>query len=250
MAKGTHLTPQVEALITEIYLDHPDYGPTKTREELLENMKETEYDKNFEPGWPHVCAVGKVIREIRRKQTELGPDPKDRPWSMVYLADYDIPPEALHVVFKAWANALKEDNPLTIREALWVARFYHIFKVGEQFKKAIQFVDDDKLRALDFSLLIDRARKYAKDERTLKLMKCPVMPFTERSITPYLWFNDAIFYLQMMGDDTPLRKCLKSMKWQKVIPKEVPEDLRELLPTYYKSKEANHERTHSQQRKP
>ena len=73
------------------------------------------------------------------------------------------------------------------------------------------------------------------------------MPLTERSITPYLWFNDALFYFQMMGDDSPLRKCMKSMNWRKVIPEEVPEELRELLPAYYKSKEADHEWSHNQE---
>lgn len=249
MAKGTQLTQEVKALITKIYLEHPDYGPKKIREKLLEGMKKTGLDKYFEPGWPGEGAVGKLVREIRKRRTELGPDPKDSPWSMVRLADYDIPPEALHVVLKAWAKALTEDNPLTIREALWVARLYHLFKEGkewEQLKKNNPFIDD-KIRALDFSIFINRARIYAKDERTLELMERPVMPFTERSITSYLWFNDAIFYLQMMGDDSPLRKCMESMNWRKVIPEEVPEELRELLPAYYQSKEAQNERSHNQE---
>lgn len=76
-------------------------------------------------------------------------DPADRPWSVLALPAFDIPPEALPVIIKAWAmrvEAVKQSReikphnaehaeaikayirPLTIREARWYGRLYHAYK--------------------------------------------------------------------------------------------------------------------------
>lgn len=128
MAKGAHLTPEVKKLIAQIYLEHPDYGPTKIREELLKRMKETGVDQYFGPDWPSVSAVGKVVTEIRKRDDARLPELKriDSPWSLSSLAEYNIPPEALPVVMSFYKKRLAEDDVLTIREALWAARLCKI----------------------------------------------------------------------------------------------------------------------------
>lgn len=76
-------------------------------------------------------------------------DPEDRPWSVLALPAFDIPPEALPVIIKAWAmrvEAVKQSReikphnaehaeaikayitPLTIREARWYGRLFHVYK--------------------------------------------------------------------------------------------------------------------------
>ena len=193
MAKGTHLTPEVKSLIAQTHLEHPDYGPTLVREKLLKRMKETGLDRNFGSDWPSVSAVGKVLTDIRKEESELGPDPEDRPWSVSALADCDIPAEALPVVMDAWAKALVNDDPLTIRQVKWIAYLYHVLK--------------DR----DTDLLAERALEYASLEKAIKgTGTYPAKP----QDAWWLWFKDAILYFNMAGDDSPLVKCIKHMKWE------------------------------------
>lgn len=128
MAKGAHLTPKVKKLIAQIYLEHPGYGPTKIREELLKRMKETGVDQYFGPDWPSVSAVGKVVAENRKRHDARPPELKrlDSPWSLSSLAEYNIPPEAMPAVMSVYKKRLAENDPLLIREALWVARLHNI----------------------------------------------------------------------------------------------------------------------------
>lgn len=193
MAKGTHLTPEVKSLIAQTHLEHPDYGPTLVREKLLKRMKETGLDRNFGSDWPSVSAVGKVLTDIRKEESELGPDPEDRPWSVSALADYGIPPEVLPIAMKAWAKALEDDNPLTIRQVKWIARLYYLLK--------------DK----DTDLLAERALEYASLEKAIKATRT----YPDKAQDSWwLWFRDAILYRAMTGDESPLKKCIKHMKWQ------------------------------------
>lgn len=134
--------------------------------------------------------INKIISSTRNSN-----DPEDSPWSMSALADYDIPAEAVPVVMKAWTKALKDDKPLTIRQARWIGRLYYLLK-----DKGTNF-------------LIDRALEYANREKAIKLTgEYPDKPQN----MPGLWFRDAILYLQMTGDDSLLLAVMKSMKWKTV----------------------------------
>jgi len=128
MAKGAHLIPEVKKLIAQIYLEHPDYGPTKIHKELLERMKRIGLDKNFGSDWPSMSAVGKVLTDIRKTDNARLPELKglDSPWSLSSLAEYSIPPEALPTVMSLYKKRLAEDDVLRIRDVLWVARLYKL----------------------------------------------------------------------------------------------------------------------------
>lgn len=196
MAKGTHLTPEVKSRIAQTYLEHPDYGPTKVREELLKRMKEDGLDRNFGPDWPGVSAVGKVLTDIRQEESKLGPDKEDRPWSVSALADNNIPPEAFPVVMKAWAKALEDDRLLTIRQVKWIARLYSLHP---------------DLKTLNIDYLIDIALEYANQEQIIKLTGAAS---GEPQDMRWLWFKDATLYLGMTGDDSVLRSFMRSARWQ------------------------------------
>jgi len=136
MAKGYHLTPEVRKLITRIYLDHPGYGPTQIHKELLNTMKETGLDKKYGSHWPGISVVGKVVREIRTRDSARSPELKslDEPWTLGSLAEYPIAPEAIPLVVAIYDKCLMEGNNsegwnLTIREALWIGRLHKIIEL-------------------------------------------------------------------------------------------------------------------------
>ena len=191
MAKAAHLTEQVKNFIAEIHIAHPDWGPKDVQEALLKELKQDGLDKNFGPNWPGRSAVGIQLKEIRRKENAgVGVDPEDRPWSMsaLALADYDIPPEALPVVMNAWAKALVDDAPLTIRQVKWIARFYCVLG--------------------NIDGLIVKALEYANREKAIKLTGAyPDKPQNMR----WLWFGDAFLYLNMRDKDIDLAKRLMKM---------------------------------------
>jgi len=122
MAKGYFLTNEIKMLIAKIHDEHPDWGPTKTREELVRVLRETGLYKNFDKNWPSVSAVGAVLRPIKKKESELGPDSQDKPWSISTLDKCPIPPEALPKVLEEYRQHKAEGTDLTTREAKWIAR--------------------------------------------------------------------------------------------------------------------------------
>lgn len=61
----------------------------------------------------------KKISEARNKPKS----PLDEQWSLGYLAQYDIPPDALPIVMRIYEKRLRElKQDFTIREAMWIAR--------------------------------------------------------------------------------------------------------------------------------
>jgi len=76
---------------------------------------------------PSQATVEKKISEYRKRE----PDDKESPWSVFDLANskYTIPSEALSTVLRAWVyERVTYRRPLDIREALWVARLYFLFR--------------------------------------------------------------------------------------------------------------------------
>ncbi|MBA7710823.1 hypothetical protein ES703_119770 [subsurface metagenome] len=140
-------------------------------------------------GWtsPSIETMEKIISKIRNDR-----DDQDNPWSVSTLADYDIPAEALPAVMQAWAKALEDDKPLTIRQAKWVARLHC----------ALAKIDG----------LIDKAREYASREKAIKLTG--PYPGKPQNMS-WLWYGDALLYFHSTGDDSVLRAVMKSIKWEK-----------------------------------
>lgn len=192
MAKGVKITDVIKVLIAETFNSMYELDPKVTAKEVQAKVNTILREKNpkLDSDWPGVSAVGKVITEIKKKMNELGPDPEDRPWSVsaLTLTDYDMPPEALPVVMQAWAKALVENAPLTIRQVKWIARLHCI--LGN--------IDGLTVRALE----------YASREKAIKLTGAyPDKPKNMRG----LWFGDAFLYLNMRDKDIEIAKRLMEM---------------------------------------
>ena len=151
MAKGPYLTPQIRRLIVEIYLKNPAIGPSKAREELLKEMKTKGLDRNFGPDFPSVSSVSVELTKYRKKYEERSPEviELDEPWHVISLSKYDLPADALPIILEIWLSRLQL-SPLTIREARWVARLYHVIP--------------------DIRLLEYEASSYASHERIAELL--------------------------------------------------------------------------------
>ncbi len=221
MAKAPFVIPRVKSLIAKLYQGEPGLGPTAIHKKLLARMKEEGLDRNFGPNWPGVSTVSKVLKEIREEESRLSLDREDRPWSVAALADYDIPPEALLIVMKAWAKALEQDGPLTIREVKWIARLYCVYPHLPDLTKVSHFNDiafepedvvtikapDVENEILDD--IIRRVRGYANEERAIKLTG--TYPHNPQDAV-WLWWKDASLYLDVTGDKRPLENCGRLLK--------------------------------------
>lgn len=199
MARGLDLKKtRALDLITEVYSEHPLWGAPKVHKVVFARLRDKN-DLYYEPyldddKWPRENTVYQHLKKIREKDEARSPKSKelDRPWSVVALAYSDISPEALPIVMKAWAKALKDDKPLTIRQVKWVARLYCILG--------------------NIDGLIIRALEYANREKAIELTGAyPDKPQNMRG----LWFGDAFLYLDFLDksdkDDVDLGKRLMAM---------------------------------------
>lgn len=197
MAKGAHLTPEVKHLISRIHSEHPDYGPTKVHEELLEIMKEKGLDQNYGSDWPGISAVTVMLKNIRDKETKLGPDPEDCPWSLWDIMEHPIPGDALPIVLMLWADQLDYGKPITIREAKWIAKLYYVFKD----RGRLGHKEREDIEKIEMSFLLQTARDYASHEKNAKLLgEHPSKP----DDMWWRWFVDACLYLALFKDRRPL----------------------------------------------
>ncbi len=184
----------------------------------------------------------KIISEIRNSD-----DDQDRPWSLVSLPLYPVLPEAVPYVLRVWARAIEKDNPITIREALWVARLYSIFEANaignleKTYKKgeigATQYQAKFNLTLNDIDSidsLLDFAQVYAVNEKILN--REDDYPNTKEEILSY-WLNDAEAY-GILPDGPPSAGDLSTR---------ISQEFREMSEKSEQVKEANHERPHSQE---
>jgi hypothetical protein len=161
---------------------------------------------------PSQETLEKIISEIRNSD-----DDQDRLWSLVSLPSYPVPPEAIPYVLKAWARAIEKDNPITIREALWVARLYAIFQANEigylkstyekgkvdleQHLAELNRVTVSILNDLDtLDTLLEFAQVYAVNEKILTREEN--YPDRREEILSY-WQNDAETYGVLPYGDLP-----------------------------------------------
>ncbi|MAH39126.1 MAG: hypothetical protein CL873_01110 [Dehalococcoidales bacterium] len=124
--RGPKVPSIVKNIIGEIYVKDRQQTAKEIMAEVHKWLKE--HGGPQRPGWPGLSYIQKVLTKFRDPKSKLSPDPEDRPWSRISLAQYPIPPAALPVVLQVWAHSLRKDKPLTIRQALWVARLNCIFK--------------------------------------------------------------------------------------------------------------------------
>lgn len=160
MAKGPIVTSGVEALIASTYQKHPKWKAPEVRKEVSFLLRKN--NPKLLLSWPSLSKVQKVLAKVRKKN-KLPPDPKDEPFCLGALVkpEYNIPPEALPTVLRAWAQYHKQGDTFTIREALWFSRLSSVLfdKVGE------------KNRNLENSVLLEIVQWYARREQAYEAIE-------------------------------------------------------------------------------
>jgi hypothetical protein len=129
VSAGQVITDEVRRLIAQVYVESPRMPAKRIRDEV--NLRYRNKYKNISENWPGLSAVQKQLHEIRLKHI---PNPKDVPWSLYTLAEYDIPADALKAVLDVYAITMTWDSEplLTVREAQWVARLYRVITNVEE----------------------------------------------------------------------------------------------------------------------
>ena len=128
-------------------------------------------------------------------------NPLDEPWTILSLSTNYIPPEALQAVIKTQADAIKSGRIFSVREALWLSRFYFIMKGTKiDFDSGLRFVERT-------------AVNYARVERIFEVFrdagKLP-LPLEGRPWT--LMWDDAVVYLYMTDDSEPLQRLIQEIR--------------------------------------
>ncbi|MBA7482901.1 hypothetical protein ES707_18404 [subsurface metagenome] len=131
MPRGPSITPRVRELIARVYYEHTDWTAKEVQGEVNALVRKAHL--SLKPDWPGLSAVQKELNSLRKS-----PNPKDRPWDMLTLSEYELPPDTLPTVLQAWVHTtLNSSRPLTIREAKWVARLHSVIKdIGQLTKVA------------------------------------------------------------------------------------------------------------------
>jgi len=176
--RGPSIPHPVKEIVAEIYTKAQEEDPGITAKEVMDKVHKFlhQYGKQLRPGWPGLSAVQKILAKIRRNESAVPPDPEDSPWSILDIAKYPIPPEVLPVVLRAWRREIDNNKRLTIREALWIARLYPVFREPQAIwaAKFPTFKEDalpggTLLRDEILEALIEGAKSYALSEKAIKL---------------------------------------------------------------------------------
>ena len=158
----------------------------KNRDEPRDSVAERiEKYLDGKEGVPSRDTINKKISSARSN------DPGDSPWGVSDIAKCHIPPEAVPTVLKVWANTVNK-KPITIKQALWIARLYHVFQEAGLLDNML--------------VLMALVNEYASQEKAY-------MPTEEHSVKPedmwWRWVGDATLYQYMTGDDGPMLELLK-----------------------------------------
>ncbi len=167
--------------------------PQWSAKKILDNIRRKLFDyyKLNHPNWtdekinaqiklPGINSIQRYIRE-ELKPNESKPQYLDQPWSLGLMAEkkleYRIPPEAVPyvLVVQSWAENYPDDvfkkphAPLTIRQALWVARLYGTItpKAMEKAQKNV------RMRYSIGHYLYQWSEAYATRERICKMTRTP-----------------------------------------------------------------------------
>jgi hypothetical protein len=178
MAKNPLITDEVKRVIAQMYLKHSDWRAKEIRDGVEARLHEQ--NPRSKPGWPGLSTVQKELTKQRKTDDTRPPESKglDEPWNIATMADADneIPAEALPIVLRVWAKSFeRKGKSLTIREAKWVSRLYHLIN------------DIDSLKWY--------AKFYALEERTTEITgKSPENPF-------YYTCEDGILWHELTGEN-------------------------------------------------
>ena len=165
MAKGPRINNEIVCRITRIHVKQPNWSAKEVQREIQANLRGQ--NPKVEQGWPGLSAIQKVLTVLRKIDTEKAPEVRglDSPWSVITLAEYAIPPEALPTVLKMAVHFRKEaglGRRMTIREARWAAWLSSIMNLLELFHTIQEYAEEEK--AMEISGLRDEFTFRIDDE--------------------------------------------------------------------------------------
>lgn len=167
MAGGPKITEQIQQLIVDTYLEHPDWVAKQVQKAVDDEVRR----KGLATQGPGLSAVQKKLAAYRssfNKQASL--KTFKTPWSLGSLCDDDISPDATPVILAVQKlRRLREEAPLTVPEAKWVARLYRFVHPILQTDALQPAVNEDKLN--DLSIW---AQWYAARELAAKVANIPL----------------------------------------------------------------------------
>ena len=195
MAKGPIIRNSVRELIVGVHQEHPTWRAKEIQRKVNDTLRER--NPRISRDWPGVSAVQKVLAPIHAKERKLPPDPKDRPWSVLDIVQYPIPPDTLPFILRQWNIRLLRGKPLTIRHVLWTARLYYVLKESKYY--ALGYGD----RAILFDEI------YTMRERAINLIG--ERPKSRKDMWEY-WYWDAWLYKNMTGDSELYEKAEQKIR--------------------------------------
>ncbi len=128
---GSRITKTVEDLIICTCLEMEAQGGKPTAESVNAAVEEKlRQQKKTYLHMPGERKTQMILKKFREGRDKLPPKEKelDQSWSIVTLSKHEIPPSALPAVIRVWKCSLSLEHPLTIRQALWVARLHSMFE--------------------------------------------------------------------------------------------------------------------------
>lgn len=194
MARGPIIPDTIKHQIIKLHRDKPNLYAKNIQKTINDSLREKRSE--ISEGWPSVSAVQKILAGVHKEEGKQSPDAEDCLWTVTDIVQYPIPPEALPTVLRVWAEA--GNNPLTIRQVLWVARLYYVFK--ESFKGSLI---DDTIPNDVLPLLTETAKDYASLEKAAK---------SSTKITELTWDNISSWGL--FGHDTLLDLIKQGDEWR------------------------------------
>lgn len=198
MSQNKWIPQDVLQNIYEMALNPEFYEPYRSRSAVARAIRSKL--KEQQKMVPSQATVEKKISEYRKHE----PDDKESPWRVSDLANpkYTIPSEALPTVLRAWAyEQVNYRRLLTVREALWVARLYYVFREAVLEEKPLLI-----------STLCGIARSLESEEMFIERTR-------KRHVKPsemYRWELETTLFELVAEESDPLREELESyLKQQK-----------------------------------
>ena len=142
MAQGDIITTEVEEIIAKVWEEHALNGWTsKEIQSEVANRVQEKWPGRYKQDWPGLRAVQARLPGIKDKFNSKEFQDLEAPWHLGALENYPLPSEAIPFILMVQSYAknypdpvLKTSlDPVSIRQAKWIARLYPI--VGDLVKK-------------------------------------------------------------------------------------------------------------------
>ena len=120
-----------------------------------------------------IAPAEETLEKLISKARNTPYDDQDKPWHIARLAQYDIPPEALPKVLEICVDKLRSEGVhITIREAKWIGKLASVFppeKKEQLYEAALVYASYEvpsQIFGIDFSDIGDDLLAYEAMTRT------------------------------------------------------------------------------------